>query len=864
MRLAPAALLSCVLCAACASPPAQTPADQPKAIEEAEKVVRVVPAGPAAPRKIILMIGDGMGNPITSAAAYAKGEPLSMQQMSHIGFIRTHEFEFVTTDSAASATAFATGHKAHYESVSVTPGTTKAEELDPAHHLENTVTAAKAAGWRTGLVATSRIVHATPAAFAAHREHRQSYDAIAQDMAKAGVDVLLGAGTQYFNARKDGLDLIADMTAQGYAVARTPEEIRAQSKTHGKLLGLLHDKDMPSMQEGGRAMSLAELTDAALTSLDNTPDSSFFLMVEGSQIDWEEHDMDGQGAVAETLDFDSAVAVARRYAAAHPDALVIVTADHETGGVGLIDTSIVEHHARILGGLPAANAATQYAAPRPAGPETTQLMALGEGALKPAELADARLAITFGYLSAASRPLWKQANEFLATHTASMVPLYAEGAGAEIVAGLRDNAELGAFIIDHIKGKPLPAAPVAQPGRPKNVILLVGDGMGLAAVTTSYYARGESAMLGMPVTGLVSTHGADRLVNDSAATATALSTGQRTRYGAVGTAPGSDGKLVAARTVLEAAEARGLKTGLVTTTQLTHATPAAFYAHEGSRGKTADIAAAFVDMPARIQGADGVDVAFAGGAGDFNAALSAKLAAQGVVVERGWASPQPAGKRVVRLMAKDGLDDASKRLAGGAQPTLAAMASEAMSALDALDAEDKGFFLMVEGGQIDWALHEQEQGPRLLHEIEDFDRAVAAALAFAERDGDTLVIVTADHDHTLSLLDTHYGFKPGHCGVMKQCGGARVFPQLPVALDKIDRGEGLLRADLQHEWAPPMMMLQYGYLIQASRYVEKKTAGPHAAHMVPLFARGPGAALFGAYHDQPAIGQLLMKWALGE
>ena len=685
MRLATclAAIALAITLAACTKP---APERVDARDDTRDKAVSAV--GPVVPRKIILMIGDGMGNPITTAAAYAKGEPLTMQRMPHIGFIRTHEFEFVTTDSAASATAFATGKKAHYEAVSVTPGTTKAQESDPAHHLQHTVSVARAAGWKTGLVATSRIVHATPAAFAAHREHRQSYEEIALDMAGAGVDVMLGAGSNYFSKRKDGQDLMAPLTAQGYRVARTAEEVRAQSASPGKLIGLLHDKDMPSMQQGGRAMSLAELTQAALGALDDGPDSRFFLMIEGSQIDWEEHDMDGEGAVAETLDFDRAVAAARAYVAAHPDTLLIVTADHETGGLGLIDDTVVKRYAKPLGGLEASNAATQFARGREPGPQVTQVLPMSKGPLNPPELAEQSLAITFGYLSAASRPLWKAADEFLAVHTATMVPLYAEGAQAHAAARLRDNAELGEFIIKSIQQK----QPVAEAGaaldktligasqavnqperrpqdvseanisgvdsaqamiqperrpqavsgansqgvdraqaviKPKNVILFVGDGMGLAAVTASYYARGESAMLSMPVAGLVSTHGLDRLVNDSAATATALSTGRRTRYGAVGTAPGPDGSLVGVETVLEAAEARGLKTGLVTSTQLTHATPAAFYAHEGSRGTTAAIAAAFVDLPTRVKGADGVDVAFAGGATDVTAPMREALVAQG-------------------------------------------------------------------------------------------------------------------------------------------------------------------------------------------------------------------------------------------
>lgn len=841
-----------------------------------EKETLTLASAKQKPKRIILFIGDGMGVPAVTAGAYAKGAPLEMLQMPHFSFMRTHEFEYVTTDSAASATAFSTGHKTHYEGVSVKPGTTTAQENDSENHLSTMVDAARAVGWRTGLVATSRIVHATPAAFASHRKHRRSYEEIALDMSTYGVDVLLGAGSDFFSKRKDGKDLLAEMKSDGYTIAKSRAELEASAGNVRKLVGLLHEKDMPSVTKGGRVMSLAELTDAAIKTLDKENPEGYFLLVEGSQIDWEEHDMDGPATVAEVLDFDKAVGVARKYAEGRDDTLIVVTADHETGGLAILDKPVTDRYLALLGG---AEAATQSVAAKDgvaSYPPPVQPVKLGDkGKFGPPEGTADELHTNFGFLSVASRGMW-EGTGFFATHTATMVPLFAQGAGAELLTDrVQDNADLGSFLRAAIlQKKPGALSPVElalleserdvfTTERPRNVILLVGDGMGVASVSAGYYASGESAMMGMPIKGLVSTHGSDRVVNDSAATATALATGERTRYGSVGVAPSSPGgDLVPAASVLERAEAMGLKTGLVTSTTLTHATPASFYAHHAKRGEEQTIAKFFVDLPFRVEGSDGIDVAFGGGESRFSEELIADLRKQGVYYSTSWEDqPAPSDKRVLRLLAPKGLPAAPERLSGESEvPSLEVMTR---SAISTLSGGDKGFFLMVEGGQIDWAQHDLERGQRLIDEITDFDRAVAAALEFAKEKGDTLVIVTADHDHTLSLLDNHYGFVENRCGVAKRCGGDFEFTELPVPTAKIHRGEGLSRSDLQGDYRPPKLLLQYAWLPQAA-YNKAKMSGPHSANFVPLFAYGPWATRFIGYQDQPEIGQTLLEWVSPE
>lgn len=820
-----------------------------------------------APKRIILFIGDGMGVPAVTAGAYARGERLEMMRMPHVSLLRTHEHEYMTTDSAASATAFATGHKTHFEGVSVRAGTTLEQEGDSQRHLSTLVAAAREAGWRTGLVATSRIVHATPAAFAAHRSHRGSYESIALDMAASGVDVMLGAGSNYFSKREDGKDLLKSMASSGYTIATTREEVLASAGKVDRLVGLIHEKDMPSMSEGGRRMSLAELTQAAIDTLEKDSPAGFFLMVEGSQIDWEEHAMNGEGTVKEVLDFDEAIGTARRWAEGREDTLIVVTADHETGGLAVLDGPSTATALEILGGE---EAATQSVAGKGGFPAPIQSIALGTGEMIPAEVERRELRTSFGFLSVASRGLWTLASTFGAAHTAAMVPLFAQGVGASFLAeAIQDNADLGrllrAMILRETAGALSPVEreilklkrDIFTPKRARNVILLVGDGMGVAALTASYYHRGHSAMLSMPIKGLVSTHGVDRVVNDSAATATALATGQRTRYGAVGVVPDGAG-FKPAESVLERAEAMGLRTGLITTTTLTHATPAAFYAHHKSRKAEDDIARFFVDLPERIPGSDGIDVAFAGGAERFDEALITKLRARGVHVATGWDEvPAPPDQQVVRLLAPRGLPPAKERLAQGSSvPTLMQMTS---SALTTLSETDRGFFLMIEGGQIDWAQHELDTGERLLSEVGDFDDAVGEALSFAYDRGDTLVIVTADHDHTLSVLDNHYGFSQGQCGVAKRCGGEVVFQDNTV--ERVHRGEGFSEAAMRPENEPQAsLILQYAWVPQAADLV-KSRPGPHSANFVPLFAYGPGAQDFAGMQDQPQVGKKLLEWA---
>ncbi|MEM6992365.1 MAG: alkaline phosphatase, partial [Myxococcota bacterium] len=601
-------LLATCLTLACGSAdtPSTAEADE-RPTGKADGVDDPIPATP--PKRIILLVGDGMGVAAVTGAAHASDDALAMLSMPHVGFMTTHEHEYVTTDSAASATAMASGTKTHFEGVGVAPGTTADDEDDEGQHLATIIDAAKDAGWRTGLISTTSIVDATPAAFAAHRAKRKSKTGIAEDLAASGVDVLLGGGRKFFDDRSDGQNLLNQMRENsGYSIAKTSLGLKRASGSKTRVVGLLHESDMPPVTTGERVMALPTMVGEALEILDTDNDAGFFLMVEGAQIDRREHELDAVGAIEEARDFDAAVAVALDYARGRDDTLVVVTADHETGGMVIMDPAAAETRVEALGGE---DDALELAASGGFGafaPAFTNID-LGDGTTAGQAVDDRRLTATFGDMSLASRPFWNGPTfAFRAAHTPVMVPLFAEGTGAEFVARTTDNAELGqrlrllAEAAAAGGGDADPPAP--DETTPKHVVLVVSDLIGLPALTAAHYNAGQLQATQLPVRGLVAPVAVDRLVPDAAAAATAIATGARTEAGQLSTRDGDD-----LTTLLEAAERAGRRTGIVTTGRLTDVTAGAFFGHDasGDDGALAEAAVGF--EPA----SDGLDVVFAGG-----------------------------------------------------------------------------------------------------------------------------------------------------------------------------------------------------------------------------------------------------------
>lgn len=268
--------------------------------------------------------------------------------------------------------------------------------------------------------------------------------------------------------------------------------------------------------------------------------------------------------------------------------------------------------------------------------------------------------------------------------------------------------------------------------KPKNVIMMIGDGMGVAEVFAGFTANGGHLFLdNFKQIGFSKTQSSNNYITDSAAGGTALSTGQKTYNGAI--AVNTD--TVAIKTVLEMAEDRGMATGLVSTSAITHATPASYIAHQGSRGSYEDIAADFLKTD--------IDVFIGGGYKHF---------AQRADKRNLTKELQQKGYQVLRNM-DDIYKVKSGKLAGlTADEQNVPVPNRKMSlplstqtALNILDQNKKGFFIMIEGSQIDWGGHENNT-IYLVKEMLDFDQAIGKALEFASKDGETLIIVTADHE----------------------------------------------------------------------------------------------------------------------
>ena len=280
-------------------------------------------------KNVILMIGDGMGKNIIKASEVVKGDKLVMSGMKHRTDVTTYS-ESVTkgykefTDSAASATAMSTGVKTLNGCVGVDPDGNK---------LETICEYAQSLDMETGLVARQVVSHATPAGMVAHNSSRDNYPQILREMVKSNVNVLFGGGAQYYTNPK----VKQTIEDNNYKYITKADELDALNADDDKVLGMFAYDNMgaPDM-----APSLMRMTSKALDMLDN--DKGFFLMVEGSNIDTYESKCDMETTLGQMQDFDKAVDFVLKWAEEHPGTLVIVTADHETGGVTLPDNPTPE------------------------------------------------------------------------------------------------------------------------------------------------------------------------------------------------------------------------------------------------------------------------------------------------------------------------------------------------------------------------------------------------------------------------------------------------------------------------------------------------------------------------------------------
>ncbi|HKJ43867.1 MAG TPA: alkaline phosphatase [Sunxiuqinia sp.] len=275
------------------------------------------------PKNIILMIGDGMGTAQIFAGLTANHGQLFLQNFKAVGFSRTQSADNYITDSAAGGTALSSGYKTYNHAIGV--------DTDSIPH-PTILEKAEDKGLSTGLVSTSAITHATPASFIAHQPSRNSYEAIAADFLKTDIDVFIGGGYKHFTQRKDGRNLVEELKNKGYRVLQNMDEI--EHVKSGKLAGLTAAEHNERTTERGDMLRKATHEALRLLSQNN---KGFFLMVEGSQIDWGGHQNNTIYIAREMMDFDRSIGQALDFAANNGETLIIVTADHETGGMSIID-----------------------------------------------------------------------------------------------------------------------------------------------------------------------------------------------------------------------------------------------------------------------------------------------------------------------------------------------------------------------------------------------------------------------------------------------------------------------------------------------------------------------------------------------
>ncbi|MFC3884166.1 alkaline phosphatase [Bacillus songklensis] len=303
---------------------------------EARSRIAEAPDTQAQIKNVIFLIGDGMGVTYTSAYRYWKDNPDTATvertefDKNLVGNQMTYpeDPEQNVTDSAASGTAMSTGHKTYNAAIAVENDRTE---------IKTVLEAAKGKGKATGLVVTSELTHATPASFGAHDVDRKNMDSMANDYydeminGQHKIDVMLGGGRNNF-VRSDR-NLPEEFKKAGYSYVTNRQELL--NNKNNRILGIFAPAGLPKMIDRTEEIpSLEEMTNAAISRLSKDKDG-FFLMIEGSQIDWAGHDNDVVSAMSEMQDFEKSYKAAIEFAKKDKHTLVVATADHSTGGFSI-------------------------------------------------------------------------------------------------------------------------------------------------------------------------------------------------------------------------------------------------------------------------------------------------------------------------------------------------------------------------------------------------------------------------------------------------------------------------------------------------------------------------------------------------
>ena len=434
------------------------------------------------PRNIIILIADGAAPTQWDFGRYSskvlRQQPFVttdvLFRQGALGLLTTSPHGVYVTDSAAAGSAMATGFKVANGAVSITP-----DGKSPRTVME----AAKAAGKRIGLVTTATVYDATPAAFAVHSKSRRDSQALVDQLLALEPDVLMGGGADAFlpdsapgGKRKDGKDIIAAFRAKGHQVVRNTAELNAASGA--KLLGLFSEEDMDFEidRDAAKEPTTAEMAVAALKTLEQSP-AGFVLLVENENVDTAGHHNDVATLMRALWAFDEAVRVALDFQRRHPETLVVVTGDHETGGFSptyaLKDLSSVssgnrfysgDEHLRMLARITMSfNTVTEKLGKNPSGEALDQLLATHfpgfrlDPDLRALVLAGKTDERNFSYLphNVLGRMVARQTGYYWGTsgHTPEPVAVGAMGPGAELFRGYQDNTDLGKHLHRLIEGK---------------------------------------------------------------------------------------------------------------------------------------------------------------------------------------------------------------------------------------------------------------------------------------------------------------------------------------------------------------------------------------------------------------------------
>jgi alkaline phosphatase len=278
-------------------------------------------------KNIIFMIGDGMSLAHMYSAWTANGGKLHIDNCNYVGLQKTYCANKLITDSGASITAMITGEKTNYHSLSYSKDGKPLKVI--TDYLQED-------GKATGIISVCRLTDATPAAFAAKNITRDSVFDIALDFADSKLDFICGGGRKYFKTqRKDGKNIVSMFKKRTYATPTSVDEL--ENCKSDKVFAVLAENDIPKPKERGDYLSKVSLKALEILSKDQ---DGFFLMIEGSQIDDYGHFNDINLLMQEVLDFDKCVGAVLQWLKTHPNTLLVVTADHETGGLTLVDGEI--------------------------------------------------------------------------------------------------------------------------------------------------------------------------------------------------------------------------------------------------------------------------------------------------------------------------------------------------------------------------------------------------------------------------------------------------------------------------------------------------------------------------------------------